>query len=230
VTARAAAGEVGRLARKAIWYELRLWRSLFRWILRRPTAEPGAATFGYAALLTPVLVAFIVVSAIEIPIVHLVLPWATVRTTALAAGVYGLLWMIGLLAAMRVHPHVVGDAGLRVRSGMSVDLSVPWSAVAELRIRSRTLESNRAVQQHDGVLSVVAWRHTNVEVTLREPTVFPLPGGPSDLVREVRFHADDEKALLSAARERLAAFRDRAAATGDGATASAPGHPPRTGT
>jgi hypothetical protein len=184
MTARAAAGTVGRLLRKAIWYEFRLWRSLFRWVLRRPTAEPGAATFGYAALLTPVLVAFIVVSAIEIPIVHLILPWAAVRTTALAAGVYGLLWMFGLLAAMRVHPHVVGDAGLRVRSGMS--------------------------------------KHTNVDVILREPTAVLLPGGPSEPVREVRFHADDERALLAAARERLAAFRDRAASSGSG-------HPPRSG-
>jgi hypothetical protein len=227
MSARTAAGTAGRLLRKAISYEFRLWRSLFRWILRRPTAEPGAATFGYAALLTPVLVAFIVVSAIEIPIVHLVLPWASVRATALAAGVYGLLWMFGLLAAMRVHPHVVGDAGLRVRSGMSADIPVPWSAVAEVRTRSRTLESNRAVQTHDGILSVVVSRHTNVDVTLREPTALPLPGGPSEPVREVRFHADDERALLAAARERLAAFRDRAAVAGD---LAAGGHPPRTGT
>jgi hypothetical protein len=214
VTGRAAA-----LLRKAAGYEFRLWRSLFRWILRRPVAEPGAATFGYAALLTPVFIAFIVVSAIEIPIVHLAVPWAPVRTVALALGAYGLLWMIGLLAAMRIHPHVVGDAGLRVRSGMTVDIPVPWSAVAEIRTRSRTLESNRAVQVDDGVLSVVVSRHTNVDVILREPTALRLPGGPSEPVGEVRFHADDQDALLASARDRLAGARDRLA--GD--------HPPRTG-
>jgi hypothetical protein len=29
--------------------------------------------------------------------------------------------MLGLLASIRVHPHVVGDSGLRIRSGFSIE-------------------------------------------------------------------------------------------------------------
>jgi hypothetical protein len=76
---RTAAGATRTAVRGARWviaYELGLWRSLFRWVLRRPVAGRGEHAFGYAGLLTPVFVAFIVVSAIEIPIVHLILPWS----------------------------------------------------------------------------------------------------------------------------------------------------------
>jgi hypothetical protein len=54
---------VTRLLRQALSYELGLWRSLYRWMFRRPL---GAGTFGYASPVTPLLAAFIGVSAIEI--------------------------------------------------------------------------------------------------------------------------------------------------------------------
>ncbi|MBA2630207.1 MAG: hypothetical protein H0U84_04205, partial [Thermoleophilaceae bacterium] len=50
------------------------------WIARRSiTRDAGAVAFGYASLLTPILIAFIAVSAIEIPVVHLLMPWETIR-------------------------------------------------------------------------------------------------------------------------------------------------------
>src|SRR4051812_590969 len=121
------AGRFWVVARKAAAYEWNIYRSLFRWVTRRPAASgPGARAFGYAAVITPVLVAFIVVSAIELPVLHLVLPWRGVRLLADIAGIWGLVWMLGLMASVRGYPHVVSDAGLRIRSGGTISIDVPW--------------------------------------------------------------------------------------------------------
>jgi hypothetical protein len=46
-----------------------MWRSLFRWMFRRPVApDAGAKAFGYAAVVTPLLFVFIAVSAIDVPL------------------------------------------------------------------------------------------------------------------------------------------------------------------
>jgi hypothetical protein len=114
-------GVVLSLARRAISFELGMWRSLYRWIARRPVAPPGAKAFGYSAEKTPILWAFIALNAIEIPAFHLLLPWPTVRRIVDVLGAYSFVWMLGLLASIRVHPHVVGDSGLRIRSGFSIE-------------------------------------------------------------------------------------------------------------
>jgi hypothetical protein len=88
-------------------------------------ARPDEATFGYARSTTPIIAAFIGVSAIEIPAVHLLVPWETVRVVVDLLGVYGLLWMVGLLALLRTRPHVVTADGLRVRGSGGLDITVP---------------------------------------------------------------------------------------------------------
>jgi hypothetical protein len=57
------------------------------------------------------------VVAIELVAVHPLLPWEIIRLVADILGLWGLVWMLGLLASLSVHPHLVADAGLRVRHG-----------------------------------------------------------------------------------------------------------------
>lgn len=204
------------LLRVVIVYEVLMWRSFYRWIFRRPVAPgPGAKPFRYAALMTPLLIVFIVVSAIEIPVFHLMVPWEPVRLAVDLAGVYGLLWMTGLLAMVRVHPHVLTDDGLRVRNGATVDLTVPWTAVEAVRKRDRSREKGRALQVDGSVLHTVVMKYTNVDVALREPvTVRPRRGvfrpvGDPVTVTEIRLYADDPDALVACARERLAGAAPR---------------------
>jgi hypothetical protein len=66
----------GDSARRLLAHERVVWRSLYRWISRRPVAADGEP-YPYACALTPVLWAFIGVAAIEVPAVHLLLPWAS---------------------------------------------------------------------------------------------------------------------------------------------------------
>jgi hypothetical protein len=195
-----------RLARKVVVYELRIWQSLFLWLLRRPRVPAGADAFPYASLLTPILVAFIVVSALEIPVVHFFLPWEAVRTAFLLLGVWGVIWMVGLLASMRIYPHLVGPAGLRVRYSFGVDVLLPWESIAEIRAQRRALASGRKVQLErtdaGTTLHVALSSTTNVEVALREPTEVRLPKGAETIVR-LHFYADDPRALVARAREHL---------------------------
>ncbi|MGR6317042.1 hypothetical protein Q2K19_07785 [Micromonospora soli] len=199
--------------RRVVAYEIGMWLSLGRWLLRRPPAlEPGAVPFGYVGVVKPILIAFIVLSAIEIPIFDLILqhtlPWPTVRHTVLALGIWGLLWMIGLFAALRIHPHAAGAEGLRVRNGFSVDFLVPWTAIARVDASYRSVPASRAVQIEPDearvILNVVTGKQTSVDLVLREPLDVRLPKGPSGPVHEIRLYADDPAALVTLTRQHLA--------------------------
>lgn len=196
------------LLRKAVVYEIGMWRSLFRMIARRPAVAPGGHGFGYASAIVPILWAFIVLSAIEIPVFHLLIPWPTVRIIGLILGAYGLLWMIGLLASLKVHPHAVEESGLRVRYSSTIDIAVPWSDIVEIRGKSRTREGRTALVEETGdgrVLSIAISNQTNIELGLREPRVIQLFRGPTEPVNELRFFVDDQKAFLAQVRRHQAA-------------------------
>lgn len=203
------------LVRRAVAYEWALYASLYRWIvLRRPAGVgPGDAAFGYVGVVKPILGIFIGLSALEVPILDLILrhtvPWRPARTIAVALGIWGVFWMIGLFASLRMHPHVLGSAGLRVRNAHSVDVTVPWSAIAEIRHRYRSLPSSRTVQIDGTVVNISTGSQTSVDVVLREPAALSLPKGPSGPATELRFYADDPNALVAAARERVATVRPR---------------------
>lgn len=196
----------GRVAVIAVRYEIRIWRSLGVWVLRLRTVPPGRA-HRYAGAITPLMIVFIAVSAVELPILHFVLPWETVRLIVDVLSIWGLLWMIGLLAAIRVHPHIVTDEGIRVRYGFSVDITVPWSAVASVGSKGRMLEKGRTVQCEQTpeglVASVAVSKQTTVDLVLREPTALNLPRPGDEPVVELRFHADDPAPLVGDIRERL---------------------------
>jgi hypothetical protein len=187
--------------------EIGIWRSLFLWVTRRVAGQgPGVATFSYARQLVPLLGAFIFVSIIELPVVHLLIPWDTVRLVALVISVWGLLWMLGLLASMKVFPHLLDDAGIRIRYGTTVDLRIPWSAVASVTARRASVPSRQSVEVEHGedgaVANVPVMKQTRVAVVLHRPTAIVLPDGTEEIT-EVRLYADDARAFVAAARERL---------------------------
>jgi hypothetical protein len=188
-----------RAARWLIRFEIGIWRSLFLWATRRVAGmRPGAEAFAYHRQVAPIIGAFIFVSAIELPVVHLLIPWDTVRLVTLFLSVWGLLWMIGLLASVKVFPHLLDPDGLRVRYGAHVDVFVPWEAVASVAAKRRSVESGRSLQVEDGVATVPVMKQTRVDVALREPVRV----GEHE-VREVRLYVDAPKTFVPAARERL---------------------------
>jgi len=190
------------LVRKAVAFESDMWRSLYRWLFRRRRVlEPEGKAFGYTAVVMPLLLAFIGVSAVELPIVHLIVPWTGLRIAFDILGVYGLLWMLGLLAMLRVNPHVVSGAGLRVRSGTTVDMTIPWDYVAEVRVWRHTVPARpRHPVERTGdsvVLDLAVMSQTNVDIRFVGPTTVPLAGGDSEPLTGLRIAADDPGALAA---------------------------------
>jgi hypothetical protein len=195
------------MIRRAVRYELGMWRSLFRWVARRPPAEEGVA-FGNAAKAVPLLWMFIGLSAAEVPILHLILPWPIVQAVSLVVGAYGVVWMVGLLAALKVHPHLVSAAGLRIRSGLSYDFTVPWDAVTAIRPHFRSTPPGGSVQVEDEggrPVLLLGGIQTAVDLLLREPREVPVRKAADRRVVEIRFNADDPEALVREARRHIGA-------------------------
>ena len=195
------------LARRAVAFEIALYRSLFRWVTRRPDVPPGAVACSYVGAVAVLLWAFIGMSAVELVVLHLLLPWETVRLVADVLGIWGLMWMLGLVASYRVHPHVVSESGLRIRQGHGIDITVPFDVVATVAVRERSRDTSKAVQvdrsEQAVVLNVVMGSMTDVDVRLKRPLLVPVRGA-EESVTEIRLYADDPRRLVAAAREHLA--------------------------
>lgn len=195
------------LARRAVRYEIGIWRSLARWAARRPDVprDGTAAAFAYRGPSVAPVLAFFFLSLGEVVAVDLLVPWPWewLRVLLLAAGCWGTLWMLGLLAAYTVHPHVAGPSGLRVRHGLALDVHIPWDAVSGAR-RSFGSRDGRGIQLDGDTLYAVHAQQYTVELTLSRPVPATLPRGGDAEFTTLRFHADDAEALVTAVRSRTA--------------------------
>lgn len=189
--------------------ELRVYSSIARAIARRPAIPYGGTGIGYHRPVLTVLFIFIGLSALEIPILDLIVhPWPIARITLLVLGIWGVTWMVGLLCAMIMRPHSVAPEGVRVRSGLEVDVPIDWDDIASIAIdrrvdepkRPRVTGSEYAERMQD---------ETNIEIELERPVAIRLPGlapkGGTHQVDRIRLWADDPRAFLDAARPFLTA-------------------------
>lgn len=197
-------------------YELRLWKSLLAWVARRPrfgTRHNGAQAYSYVRAAAPLIWVFIVVSAIEVVVVELLLPWETIRSIALVLGIWGVLWMVGLFASFVMHPHVVDDDGIRVRHSLSVDVTIPRDAIANIRHQLVNLPNSKTLHINtdggDTAVKLGVSSQTNVRVDLVEPLALPFSRG-TEMVNALHFYADDSRALVAEVLRR----RDEATAEG----------------
>jgi hypothetical protein len=192
-------------ARHAVVFEVRLYRSLFRWITRRPDrGGPDAEPFPYARMVTPVMWLWIFGSACEIPLAHVLVPWESVRIALLVVGVWGLVWMIGLLASLWVYPHLLTPDRLVVRNGASHRIELPWERIDSLSVRTEDMASSvwalQPVHTERGTdLNVATGAQVNVHAVLTGPTVVATAKGEMEIV-ELSFYADEPRDLVARAR------------------------------
>jgi hypothetical protein len=184
--------------------ELRVYSSIARAIARRLAVAEGATGIGYHRPVLTVLFIFIGLSAVEIPILDLIVhQWPTVRITLLILGIWGVTWMLGLLCAMLMRPHTVGPDGVRVRSGLELDVPVRWADIASVAI-DRRVDEPKLPRVTGTEYTERMQDETNIEIELERPVEIRLPGlapkGGVHRVDRIRLWADDPRAFLDAAR------------------------------
>lgn len=155
--------------------ELRLYAAFALWCWGRTSIPPGAEAWGYARLVTPMLWLWVFGSAIEVVVFHVIIPWDAVRLVVDIISVWGLVWMLGCLAANRIRPHLLSEHELRVRNGVYHDLAIPRAAIASASTGEADLPSAMRMlhwEGHDGGghLSLGVSGRTNATVHLQRPT------------------------------------------------------------
>ena len=197
----------------ALVVEVAMYRNLLRWVFRRPAVPAGSVPLGYAQAVTPVMSLWIFASAAELPLVHVLIPWDGVRVAALVLGVWGLGWMLGALAGLRIYPHLLTADSLRVRNGALTEVVVPWSAVSSARTVDLDLPSSIWTLQPEETpngthLRVGVSGRANVTIDLGRPMRVRPTRNRELTVTRVSFWADDPRAVVRTIQERAAVHAD----------------------
>lgn len=196
---------VRRFARMAWRAEVGVWQSLYRWAFRRPRVPAGASGFSYHSPVLTILVIFIVLSAVELPIVDLIVhPWPWVRIPLLIVGIWGLTWMFGLLLAYLTRPHAVGPEGIRARLGADLEAVLPWDVVESVERSRDVTEKAPKVrdEEHGRTLAIRIANETNALIVLERPVSVHV-GGRDVEVDAVRLWVDDLDGFLDAVRTHI---------------------------
>ena len=196
-----------RLARHAVVFELNIYKSLLRWLVRRPSVPARFEPVGYARLATPVLALWIFGSALELPLVHVLVPWHGVRIALLIVGVWGLVWMVGFLAGLRSYPHLLGSDTLRIRNGAMHDIAVPLDVIDKVTDEDRSLPSSMWVLQrqeteHGAHLNVAVSGRVNVHLGLRDQLTVPTSQGDM-VVTGISLWADEPREVAPRIRRQV---------------------------
>ncbi len=199
------AARSARLLWRFVVLEIQLYAALGRWLARRPHVPDGAVAWGYSRMVTPVLWLWIFGSACEVPLVHVLVPWHGVRIVLLVLGIWGVVWMIGLLASLRVYPHLVDDDGLTIRYGKLAQLRVRWADVASVRADDRDVDGFARVlrtREGDAGTEVMVTVNDRVNVILRlaAPLRVPTSKGDVDAVA-LGIWVDEPRDFVTATRD-----------------------------
>jgi hypothetical protein len=205
------ARRLGVVLLRALRVELRIYANIGRFVARRPAIAPGATGFGYHRPVLTILWIFIVLSAIEIPILDLIVHrWPPVRIAVLALGIWGLTWMLGLLFGYLMRPHTVGPEGIRLREGLETDILLSWDDIASVARERRVDEPKTPrVTEADGArtLALRMQDETVIRIELERPTLVRLPGSPpkggDHHVDDVRIWVDDPTGFMQAVRTHI---------------------------
>jgi hypothetical protein len=140
--------------------------------------------------------ALLIVSACEIVGTHILVSLAssTAAWLVTAISLYGVIWILGDLQAVRLRPLLVGTDGLAVRLGLRWSVWIPRNAIAAMVLAPKVPAAKRTPGHLRAALMVSPQWHVN----LREPLVARGPYGITKRVTTVALAADDRTALRQA--------------------------------
>ncbi|AVZ73219.1 hypothetical protein SLUN_14520 [Streptomyces lunaelactis] len=178
-----------------VTHELRIMASLVRWAARRRHGVNGAdAVFSHGRDQAITMYGFAFACVVEtVALSYLLADWPVVHAVFLVVDVYTVLFVLGVHAASVTRPHALADGALRVRQAAHVDVHVPLDQIAS--IRRETLFTH---EKKDDELNLPIGSQTSITLALTEPVNAPKFLGAPRLVKVIRLHADDPKALHDA--------------------------------
>ncbi|NUK70503.1 hypothetical protein HRW23_31210 [Streptomyces lunaelactis] len=178
-----------------VTHELRIMASLVRWAARRRHGVNGAdAVFSHGRDQASTMYGFAFACVVEtVALSYLLADWPVVHAVFLVVDVYTVLFVLGVHAASVTRPHALADGALRVRQAAHVDVHVPLDQIAS--IRRETLFTH---EKKDDELNLPIGSQTSITLALTEPVNAPKFLGAPRLVKVIRLHADDPKALHDA--------------------------------
>lgn len=193
------------LIARAMRLEKHMYASLVRGIMRRPSVPQGARGFRYDASVRLVLIVLVALSIVELVVVDVIVHrWLVLRIPLLLLGIWGVVWMLGLLFAHSMRPHTVGLDGIQVRDGLDLDQALLWDEIHSVAVKKRShLPKSARVRTIDGLstLAVPVSDQTNIRIVLEEPMAVTLPGrapkGGVHRIAAVEFWADEPRLVLS---------------------------------
>lgn len=203
---------VARLAWAALRLELTLYRALARWVVRRPDVPAGTTPLGNSRLVAPMLWLWIFGSAVEVVVLDVLLTrwWTPLRVPMLVLGLWGVMWMLGMMAAYRTRPHLLGRDSLQVRDGIHARIDVPLALVTAVRpaehelpglLRSVHVAGRGEGREEEAMLLVGVGSRTNLELVLAAPTTLATPHGPTTVSR-VGLWVDEPREVAALLRTR----------------------------
>lgn len=175
-----------------------VWRSLFAWITKRSMVEPGALELPYIKAIRTILWVFVGLSALEVPIMDLILrPWPWIRYPFLVLGIWGVVYMIGFVAAYEKLPHTLTDDALTLRAGPLAEYRIPRELISGLKLDQQSYESNKSRQVLGNRFALLMAGSTSVTVELSSS--IPIEHrGQVHQIDSVSFYLDDPAPLRQA--------------------------------
>jgi len=194
---------LGYIVRRATLMEIHGYLSIYRSLFRRPKVPAGAVGFSYHQPVLAILIVFLVLSTVELVVVDIVVRrWDTIRIPLLVVGIWGLVYMVGLLLGMLNRPHAVGPEGIGVCQGSEIDIPLGWADISSVTHRKRTIQDKQpkvTVEDHSAAtLHLRMQGETNVVIQLERALPVRLPSG-TETVTALAIYADDPQAFVAEA-------------------------------
>ena len=180
--------------------ELQMLRlALVGWRLQ-PEVPRGTRAFAYHRVINPMIAVFLVLQLIEIVVVDLLVShWSREAAwVLLALGIWGALFFIAMMQGFRLHPVLLDEQSVRVRSGLMIDLTVPLGDIEAIGAAI----SGEELQQRD-VLNAAILSHPNVVLQLARPLEYRPAFGKPRLATRVAFRLDESAPFVEALQSRI---------------------------
>lgn len=186
VLARMVASEVA-----ALWFATGAWR-------RPVPGYGGARRFPYGARAGGIHVALVVASIVEVVAVHLLVSrWSHLAAWILTAlALYGLLWILADLRAIRLRPSTLDDRTLVIRTGLRWTMSIPRDRIRAVERRDWRHRFGRGEDE----LSLAVVGEPDIIIELDRPLPATGPFGITRTARRIGFSADRPDEVIEAIR------------------------------